>query len=136
MPYRYHFKILWFVLLIVLYGCFELVDAFANQYKFYPNLCIKKLAHFRFYYDEIFQIVADKMGLEVNDKIEKPKIFTDDQITLLHFNRHLGWEASKIHSYYFQKTNTIVIPFSCKLDSLVEYLLLKNQYRLHRHFLK
>jgi len=58
------------------------------------------------------------MGFEVNERIPKPIILMDNQLTLQRFNFYLGWEVKKILPYYFHKKNILVIPCYCKLDIL------------------
>ena len=98
---------------------------FLNAYKSksYPNSCIKEIKHFNNYFEEIFQIIATKMGLEINLIIPKPIILMDNQISLLKFNKYLNWDCTEMIPYYFHKINTIVIPRDFKLDSLAhEYV--------------
>lgn len=109
----------WFTVLIVLSIFFGLDDVDAGQYKSYPDCCIKEISNFKMYCDEIFQIVGNKMGLKVNERMPKPTILTDDQLTLQQFRSYLGWDVKEILPYYFHKNNIIVIPGHCKLDSLV-----------------
>lgn len=111
-------KIFWFAVTVVLSIVFGLDDVHADRYKSYPNCSIKEISNFRIYCEEIFQIVANKMGLEVNEGIPKPTILTDDQLTLLQFNNYLGWDCNEILPFYFHKNNTLVIPCYYKLDSL------------------
>ena len=117
-----HIKMFWFVVPIVFNILFGLDNVHAARYKFYPNCSIKEISNFRMYCEEIFQIVANKMGLEVNEGIPKPTILTDDQLTLLQFNNYLGWDANEILPYYFHNYNILVIPRYCKLDNLAHDL--------------
>ena len=111
------------VLLIIAFGfCFGTKLLYAENSKIFPNYVIGKIKNFRDNYDEIFQIVAVKMGLEINKTIPKPIILTDTQITTQMFSSYLGWEVENITPYYFFDKNTIVIPESFKLDSLVHEL--------------
>jgi len=90
----------------------------ADRGKSYPNCCIKEISNFKTYCEEIFHIVANKMELEVNERIPKPIILMDDQLTLQQFNSYLGWDAKEILPCYFHKKNILVIPCYCKLHSL------------------
>lgn len=123
MPWKNHIKILWFVVPISLGILFGLNYLHSGQYKSYPGCCIKEISNFRMCCEEIFKIVANKMGLEVNKNIAKPIIMTNDQLTLEQFNRYLGWNSNEILPYYFHKKNIFVIPCYCKLDNLAhEYV--------------
>ena len=112
-------KMFWFTVLIVLSILFGLDYVNAGRYKSYPNCTIKEISNFKMYCQEIFQIVGNKMGLKVNERIPKPTILTDDQLTLQQFRSYLGWDIKEILPYYFHKNNILVIPCHCKLDSLV-----------------
>ena len=112
-------KVFCLTVLIVLSILFGLEFVNAGRYKSYPDCCIKEISNFKVYCQEIFQIVGNKMGLKVNDRIPKPTILTDDQLTLQQFNSYLGWDAKEIFPYYFHKNNLLVIPCHCKLDILV-----------------
>lgn len=83
---------------------------------------IEEIRNFGECSNQIFQIVARKMGIKIDDRIPKPIIFTDKQMTLKKYNRYLGWDAEVVCPYYFHKKNTIVIPMDCKLDSLAHEL--------------
>ncbi len=113
-----HIRLFCFVIPIILSILFILDYAHADRCKSYPNCCIKEIINFRVYCDEIFQIVAHKMGFEVYEIIPKPIILMDNQLTLQRFNSYLGWEAKTILPYYFHKKNILVIPSYCKLDTL------------------
>ena len=106
------------LLLLALDFCFGLKVSTADNNKTFPNCQIKEISNFETYCQEIFQIVATKMGLEINAGIQRPIILKDNQINLLKFNRYLGLDCNEIIPYYFHKNNTIVIPRYCKLDSL------------------
>ncbi len=111
-------KMFWFTVLIVLSILFGLDYVNAGRYKSYPNCCIKEISNFRMCCEEIFLIVMNKMGLEVNERIPKPTILMDDQLTLLQFNNYIGWDANIIIPCYSHKNNILVIPGYCKLDNL------------------
>ena len=116
-------RMLCFVVPVALRFLFVLDYAHATQAKYYPNCCIKEISNFRIYCNEIFQIVANKMELEVNENIPKPIILIDTQLTLQQFNSYLGWESKVILPCYFHERNILVIPCNCKLDTLVhEYV--------------
>jgi hypothetical protein len=110
------------LLIIALGFCFGSKLLYAESNNIFQNHEIGKIKNFQENYDEIFEIVAIKMGLEINKTIPKPIILTDAQITTQMFNSNLGWEVENIFPYYFFDKNTIVIPESCKLDSLVHEL--------------
>ena len=118
MPSKNHIRFLCYVVPIILIFSCVLDYAHADRCKSYPNCCIKEISNFRVYCDEIFTIVARKMGLEVNERIPKPIILMDNQITLQRFNSYLGWEAKEILPFYFHQKNILVIPCYCKLDNL------------------
>ena len=78
------------VLLIIAFGfCFGTKLLYAENSRIFPNYVIGKITNFRDNYDEIFQIVAVKMGLEINKTIPKPIILTDTQITTQMFSSYL-----------------------------------------------
>ena len=112
-------KMFCLTVLMVLNILFGLDYVNAGRYKSYPDCRIKEISNFKVYCQEIFQIVGNKMGLKVNDRIPKPTILTDDQLTLQQFSSYLGWDAKEIFPYYFHKNNFLVVPRHCKLDSLV-----------------
>lgn len=118
MPSKNHIRFSCFVVSIILSILFILDYVNAGRYKSYPDCRIKEISNFRVYCDEIFRIVAHKMGFEMNERIPKPIILMDNQLTLQRYNSYLGWEANKILPYYFHKKNILVIPSYCKLDSL------------------
>lgn len=66
--------------------------------------------------------MANRMGIEIDDKIEKSTVLTDDQFSILEFNSLLRWDADKMFPYYFHKNNIIIIPCHYKLDDLVHEL--------------
>jgi len=113
-----HIRLIYYVVPIILSILFVLDYTHAEQHKSYPSCCIKEISKFRVYCDEIFIIVAHKMGFEVNEDIPKPTILLDNQITLQQFNTYLGWDAKEILPFYFHKKNILVIPCYCKLDNL------------------
>ena len=94
----------------------------ADNNKTFATCQIGEISNFGDCSNDIFQIVARKMGLEINESIPKPIILTDKEITRKKFNDYLGWDAEEISPYYFYKKNTIVIPPDCKLDSLAHEL--------------
>lgn len=110
------------LLLIALSFCFGLRFLNADNNKTFPNYQMKEISNLGKCGDDIFQIVANKMGLEINENAPKPIILTDKQITLQKFNSYLGWDSEKIFPYYFSNKNTIVIPLWCKLDTLAHEL--------------
>jgi hypothetical protein len=113
-----HIRMFWFAVPIVLSILFGLDYVHADRHKSYPNCSIKEISNFRMCCEEIFHIVINKMGLEVNEGIPKPTILTDDQLALLQYNNYLGFDANEILPYYFHKNNILVIPRYCKLDNL------------------
>lgn len=111
--------LVYFFISFIFFLGLELLNA---DNKTFPNCQIKEISNFKRYYNEIFQIVADRMGLRINKSIPKPIIFTDKQITLRKFNSDLGFDSNQIFPCYFSKHNTIVIPLNCKLDNLAHEL--------------
>lgn len=108
--------------LIVLAVCFGLKNLNAENNTVFPNYPIEEISNFRVICDQIFQIVAGKMGLKINENIPKPVILTDKQISRQKFNNYLGWDVEVVCPYYFYNKNTVVIPIDCKLDSLAHEL--------------
>ena len=113
-----YIRMFWFAVPIVLSILFGPYYVHADRYKSYPNCYIKEISNFRMCCEEIFLIVMNKMGLEVNERIPKPTILMDDQLTLLQYNNYLGWDATEIIPCYSHKNNILVIPGYCKLDNL------------------
>ena len=118
MPSKKQISMLLALLLIALDFCFGLKFLNADNNKTFPNCQIEEISNFGECYDQIFQIVAGKMRLEINKKVPKPIILTDTQITPQKFSSYLGWEVVDVFPYYFSRKNTLVIPINCKLDSL------------------
>ena len=88
----------------------------------FPNYEIKRIDSFGSHHDTLFQIVASKMGLEINIELPKPIILTDTQISPQEFSRYLERKVDNIFPYYFFKKNILVIQETCRLDSLVHEL--------------
>jgi hypothetical protein len=109
-------------LLIALDFCFGLRFLNADSDKTFPNYQIGEINNFGEYCNDIFQIVAGKMSLEITEYIPKPIILTDKQITHQKFNSYLGWDAAEVFPYYFSGKNTLVIPLKYKLDTLAHEL--------------
>jgi len=109
-------------LLIALYFCFGQRFSDTDNNKTFPNRQIEKITDFVKFSDDIFHIVAEKMGLEINESIPKPVVLTDKQISPQKFSRYLGWNVAVVCPYYFPEINTILIPIDCKLDSLAHEL--------------
>jgi hypothetical protein len=110
------------LLLIALAVCFGLKNLNAEDNTVFPGYPIKEISNFSVICDQIFQIVAGKMGFEINENVPKPIILTDKQISRQKFNSYLGWDAEVLCPYYFFKKNIVVIPLNCKLDSLAHEL--------------
>jgi hypothetical protein len=104
--------------LIIFNSFFELRSLNAYNNNTFPDFQLKEMSNFKTFGNDIFQIVAHRMGFEINENMPKPIILTDKQITLQKFNSYLGWDSNEVIPYYFSKNNTIVIPLYCKLDSL------------------
>ena len=122
MPSQIPSRLLLVLLLFILDFFFGLRILNAENDKTFPNREIKRIDSFGEHHEKLFQIVAYKMGLKINKKLTKPIILTDTQITPQRFNSYLGWKANNIFPYYFFKKNIIVIPKTCKLDSLAHEL--------------
>jgi hypothetical protein len=121
------------VLLLFFLGLFfGSTNSSAENNKIFPNYEIRRMENFGEHHDKLFQIVAYKMGLEINKKLPKPFILTGTQITPRRFCTYLGRKVDTIFPYYFFKKNTIVIPETCKLDSLVHELVHYFQV-MYRH---
>ena len=90
----------------------------ADNHEMFSTCKIEKIKNFKACCDKIFKIVAKKLKIEVNENIPRPTVLTDNQLTLVQFNRYLGWDADQLLPYYFHKKNIIVIPCYCRLDSL------------------
>lgn len=61
------------------------------------------------------------MRCEINENIPKPKIVTDEDLTLKEFSNLLGYDDdffSAMCPYYFHKENMILIIMESRLDSL------------------
>lgn len=121
-PLKKQISFLLILPLIALEVCFGLENLDAEDNMFFSNCPIKEIRNFRVICDQIFQIVAGKMGLKINENIPKPIILTDKQISRKKFNSYLGWDVEVVCPYYFFKKNTVVIPLNCKLDSLAHEL--------------
>lgn len=106
------------VSLLVATTCFGLRFWDGDKNKTFPCCQIEKINNFPECSNDIYRIVAGKMGLVINKNVPKPIILTDKQITLQKFNSYLGWDANEVLPYYFHNKNTVVIPCYCKLDSL------------------
>lgn len=101
----------------------------------FPNLPIEQLPTFRQYSAEIFLIVADKMGIWLDQDIPRPVIVTDLELTLAEFNLWLGQTEILFHSmspYYFSKQNIILIPGTSTLDTLAHELVHYFQVRYQK----
>ncbi len=109
-------------LLIALDFFFGLRYLDADNNKTFPDCQIEEINNFGECCNDIFQIVAGEMGLEINENIPKPIILTDKQITHQKFNSYLDWDAKEVFPYYFSRENTIVIPLNRKLDTLAHEL--------------
>ena len=121
-PSQKQIRLLLVLLLLALDCFFGLKIVRSENNEIFPNCDIKRIDSFGEYHDKIFQIVANKMKLKINKNLSKPTILTDSQITPQRFNRYLGRKVENIFPYYFFKRNIIVIPLTCKLDSLVHEL--------------
>jgi hypothetical protein len=121
-PLKKQINPLLILLLIASDVCFGLKNLNAENNTVFPNYPIKEISNFQVICDQIFQIVAGKMGLKINENIPKPVILTDKQISRQKFNSYLGWDVEVVCPYYFFKKNTVVIPLNCKLDSLAHEL--------------
>ncbi len=87
----------------------------------FPNKQIKDMPDFRKYADSIMKIVAKKKGYEIDDKIPKPTIITEDQIDCDEFSRRLGYPAGTFDAicpYYFYHQNEILLLNDSRLDTL------------------
>ena len=121
------------VLLLFFLGLFfGSINSSAENNKIFPNDEIKRIENFGEHHDNLFQIVAYKMGLEINRKLPKPFILTGIQITPRRFSTYLGRKVDTIFPYYFFKKNIIVVPETCKLDSLIHELVHYFQV-MYRH---
>lgn len=92
--------------------------------KKFPSEQIKDIENWRQYADDIFYIVAEKMGYEVDENIPKPTIVTE--MTTQEFSRLLGDEEdyfTAVSNCYFDKENKILLTEDSELDSLAhEYV--------------
>ena len=122
MPSRLQIRLLLVLLLFALTFFFRLRILNAENNTIFPNCEIERIDCLSEYQDKLFQIVAYKMGLEINKNLPKPTILTDTHISLKSFSSYLGWKVTSIFPYYFFKKNILVIPNACKLDSLVHEL--------------
>ena len=125
----------WFAVPIVLSILFGPYYVYADRYKCYPNYRIREIRNFRMYCKEIFNIVNDKMGLEVNKEIPNPTILTDDQLTLQQYNNYSGWLSNQILPCYSHRNNILVIPGYCKLDNLAHEFVHYFQYMYRNEIL-
>jgi hypothetical protein len=103
---------------IALLFCFGLKFLNADNSKTFSHHQIEEIGNFERCCNDIFQIVANKMGIEINENAPKPIILTDKQITLQKFNSYLGWDSEIVFPYYFSAKNTLVIPLYCEIDTL------------------
>ena len=122
MPSQIQKRLLLALLLFTLDFFFGLRFLHSENYEIFPNCEIKKIDSFSGHHDKLFQIVAYKMKIKINKKLPKPIILTDKQLTPQRFSSYLGWEVDSMFPYYFFKKNILVIPETCKLDSLVHEL--------------
>jgi hypothetical protein len=102
--------------------CFGLRFLNADNSKTFPHHQIEEISNFEGCCNDIFQIVANKMGIEINENTPKPIILTDKQITLQKFNSYLGWDSKIIFPYYFSNKSTLVIPLYCEIDTVAHEL--------------
>ncbi|MDP2907845.1 MAG: hypothetical protein Q8O03_07950 [Nanoarchaeota archaeon] len=110
--------------------------------KTFPNKPIQDIEDFRQYSDDIIKIVAEKMHIKLDEKIPKPKIITEKEMTLDEYNRR-AYEFSKKAGYpltkpleamcstYFVEENEILISEDRKLHTLAHELVhyLQIKYR-------
>lgn len=110
--------------------------------KTFPNKQIKDIEDFRQYTGDIMKIVAEQMNIKLDEKIPKPKIITEKEMTLDEYNRR-AYEFSKkagcpLKVYlksmcptYFGEENEILLMEDSKLHSLAHELVhyLQIQYR-------
>lgn len=122
MPSKKQISMLLVSLMMALDFCFGLRYLDADSDKTISDCQIEEISNFGKCFDDIFQIVAGKMGLEINENIPKPIILTDRQITHQKFNSYLGWDATEVFPYYFSRKNTIVIPLDFRLDTVAHEL--------------
>ena len=122
MPPKKQISMLLVSLLIPLGLSYRLGFLNANGNQTFPDCQIKEISDLGECSNNIFEIVADRMGLEINENLPKPIILTDTQITRQKFSSYLGWDAKEVTPYYFSRQNTVVIPLNCKLDSLAHEL--------------
>ena len=122
MPSKKHIGISLVSLLLAVSFCYGLQVLYAGKRKTFVTCQIGEISNFRECSHDILQIVARKMGVELNENIPKPLILTDTQISPKEFSLYLGCEVEVVCPYYFHKRNTIVIPLDCRLDSLAHEL--------------
>ena len=115
-------SVLLVLLLIALDFCFGLKVSNADNIRTFPDAQIAAISNFEEFYEKIFQLVAGKMGLEIDKRIPKPIILTDVHLTPQEFSGYLGRKVKVLIPYYLYRENTLVIPINCKLDSLVHEL--------------
>lgn len=110
--------------------------------KTFPSESVKDIKDFRQYSDDIMKIVAQKMNIKLDEKIPKPKIITEKEMTLDEYNRR-AYEFSKKAGYpltkplearcptYFGEENEILLLEESKLHTLAhEYVhYFQIQYR-------
>ncbi len=101
--------------------------------KTFPDKPIKDIEDFRQYADDIMKIVAEKMNIKLDEKIPKPRIITEKEMTLDEYNRR-AYEFSKKAGYplksplkamcstYFIEENEILISEDRKLYTLAHEL--------------
>ncbi|WP_166266775.1 hypothetical protein [Marinobacter caseinilyticus] len=88
----------------------------------FPTSQIKDISNFRQYSNELFLMVARKMGITIDRTVPMPAILTDLELTEEEFNLWLRQTAGPFHAmfpYYFPDQNTILVLESSRLDSLV-----------------
>ena len=122
MPSRKQIRLLLVLLLLALDFCFGLKVSNADNIKTFPDCQIAAISNFEEFYEKIFQLVASKMGFEIDVRIPKPIILTDVYLTPQKFSSYLGWKVEDLIPYYLYRKNTLVIPKNCKLDSLAHEL--------------
>ncbi len=101
--------------------------------KTFPNESVKDIKDFRQYSDDIMKIVAEQMNIKLDERIPKPKIITEKEMTLDEYNRR-AFEFSKKAGYplkapleamcstYFGEENEILISEDRKLHTLAHEL--------------
>ncbi len=93
--------------------------------KTFPNQSIKDIENFRQYTDDIIKIVAEQMNIKIDERIQKPKIITEKDITQEEFNKRVGYPKDYFKAmwpYYFDKENEIILRLDSKLHNLIHEL--------------